>query len=481
MRQNNKLKKALSFCSDFVHREPYLWIGGAIFLVFLGVTGISISSRHIREYAPSFDLILNMEVPADAGSVEVYLNADWNHPYHVPILPRGQSKYVFSNIPSKITSLRIDPADTKNARVRISGIWLSTSPNYRPAPSRLLHGFDVKGWSFEQLSISENQASSTTFLTTGVGNFLHHSCNIHLPRLLPSTLKVRLFLFMLLGTAWCSAIAGLLGLLLGIRTILWPLIGKAPTWKNYARSLLIKLLVLLCAILLSLGVGEIILRIASPHAHNIFSNTVSAPKALLYGWATPPNWPIYSINQNTGEIKIEKANSQGWKDVEHPFTKPPDVFRILVIGNSHTFGLPDIERIYPRRLEKILHDRHYENVEVIVMAASAWSTDQELIALENEGVLYNPDLVILQWCDNDLYSNINYEANRQALNSAKPQWARPYMYKMQNGQLTKLDYSREFVRHREKAHTLARILKRISTWIDQSAWNYHAKSFFENI
>ena len=63
--------------------------------------------------------------------------------------------------------------------------------------------------------------------------------------------------------------------------------------------------------------------------------------------------------------------------------KPPGAFRILIFGDSHTFGLPELSKLYPRQLEAILHERGYTDVEVITISGPAWGTDQYVEALAN--------------------------------------------------------------------------------------------------
>src|SRR5574337_1459165 len=58
-----------------------------------------------------------------------------------------------------------------------------------------------------------------------------------------------------------------------------------------------------------------------------------------YGWRHPPgrSGPWYDDH---GEFKTTvRINSKGLRDVEHPYEKPPGVFRILVLGDSYMEGL----------------------------------------------------------------------------------------------------------------------------------------------
>ncbi len=92
-------------------------------------------------------------------------------------------------------------------------------------------------------------------------------------------------------------------------------------------------------------------------------------------------------------------NSLGYRDVEHAKEKPPGTIRILVLGDSMTFGhaIADDE-IWPRRLAELVGPR----VEIIAMAHNGWSTADQLHALRRGGLEYDPDLVVVGVVDNDL-------------------------------------------------------------------------------
>ena len=91
-------------------------------------------------------------------------------------------------------------------------------------------------------------------------------------------------------------------------------------------------------------------------------------------------------------------NSKGYRDKEHAITKPTDRVRMLILGDSMTFGwgLADDE-IYP----KLLADLAGPRVETIVLAQNGWSTADELEALRREGLDYTPDIVVIGVVTND--------------------------------------------------------------------------------
>ena len=127
------------------------------------------------------------------------------------------------------------------------------------------------------------------------------------------------------------------------------------------------------------------------------------------GWAAPPHvvW-VSETREFEQEIEI---NSRGFRDVEHDLEPQPGVFRIVVLGDS--FMEADevaLEESFVRRLEARLIDRH---VETINLGVRAYGTAQELITLEEVGLAYRPDLVVLGYfLGNDTSGNSRwFESN----------------------------------------------------------------------
>jgi hypothetical protein len=108
-----------------------------------------------------------------------------------------------------------------------------------------------------------------------------------------------------------------------------------------------------------------------------------------------------------GQIKefsnMVELNSLNFHDVEHSLTKPENVFRIVVLGDSFTEAREvPLEKIYPRLLEAELRARLGLPVEVISLARSGNGTKDNCRALERLGLAFKPDLVICQFFSNDL-------------------------------------------------------------------------------
>jgi len=106
------------------------------------------------------------------------------------------------------------------------------------------------------------------------------------------------------------------------------------------------------------------------------------------GWALRPL--AHATSKRTGSEIDYRINSLGLRNRETPYKKPEGVFRIVLVGDSRTFGwgVP-LEKHFSTLLEG-----YFKDVEVINMGVSGFGVDQELLFLDSEGFRYEPDLVI---------------------------------------------------------------------------------------
>lgn len=104
-----------------------------------------------------------------------------------------------------------------------------------------------------------------------------------------------------------------------------------------------------------------------------------------------------------------RINSRGLRDREIAPGKPPGTTRILVLGDSFTYGSGvAAEDTYPKRLERLLAARGPGAVEVINAGVSGWGTVHEAAFLRREGWAYEPDVLVLQvFPNNDLDENLH--------------------------------------------------------------------------
>ena len=106
------------------------------------------------------------------------------------------------------------------------------------------------------------------------------------------------------------------------------------------------------------------------------------------GWRLEPG--ARGSSSATGELVEYSINAQGLRDADHSYEKPAGRFRIVLLGDSDTFGYGlAIEKHFSSLLEG-----YWANVDVINMGVGGFGIDQELLLLRKEGLRYEPDLVV---------------------------------------------------------------------------------------
>ena len=118
------------------------------------------------------------------------------------------------------------------------------------------------------------------------------------------------------------------------------------------------------------------------------------------GWAVKP-----SLNNTTpfGEGKFVNTNSKGLRGkTEYGYARVPGKKRILVLGDSFTFGTEvSDDETFSHYLESDLPD-----TEVLNLGVQGYGQDQMLLYLKNEGIKYRPDIVVLGFVFVDAYRNL---------------------------------------------------------------------------
>ncbi len=143
-----------------------------------------------------------------------------------------------------------------------------------------------------------------------------------------------------------------------------------------------------------------------------------------FGWALIPNSETrhYSSEFDT-RVSI---NGQGLRhDRDIPYGRPVGKRRILLLGDSNTFGHGvNIEERFGEKIEKRLRD-----VEVVNMAVYGTGTDQQLLLYLDEGVKYAADLVIL------CYGIDNIERNATKARLTSNRWVGKPSFELRDGEL----------------------------------------------
>jgi lysophospholipase L1-like esterase len=109
------------------------------------------------------------------------------------------------------------------------------------------------------------------------------------------------------------------------------------------------------------------------------------------------------------------TNRQGYRnDRDFQVEKPPGVLRVIALGDSATEGFEVRQNhTYAAVLERYLV-KNGVRAEVFNTGVSGFGTAEELIYLENEGIKYKPDVVVLGFFGNDFEDNVRSDLFRIA-------------------------------------------------------------------
>jgi lysophospholipase L1-like esterase len=111
------------------------------------------------------------------------------------------------------------------------------------------------------------------------------------------------------------------------------------------------------------------------------------------------------------EFAVEYVhNSRGLRDeVEHALPKPEDTTRILVLGDSFAYGTGnEYGESWPVLFKRRLRAEGYQ-VEVVKAGVPGYDTRTEALYLERIFADYLPDIVLLTFLPNDLFTNGPFE------------------------------------------------------------------------
>jgi len=164
-----------------------------------------------------------------------------------------------------------------------------------------------------------------------------------------------------------------------------------------------KLLALLISSALALGVGEIAFRLAGVSNPNFYGPDPER------GWVLIPGTTGLWTKEGRAQIRI---NASGMRGPDVAAKKPPDTFRIAVLGDScvEALQVPE-EQTFAKLLERELAAcpavaAAYGHVESLNFGVSGYGTAQELLALRTQVAPFEPDLVLLAfYAGNDVRNN----------------------------------------------------------------------------
>jgi len=157
-----------------------------------------------------------------------------------------------------------------------------------------------------------------------------------------------------------------------------------------------KVAVVCISILIGLLFAEIALRVVG-YYYPIFYTT-----DWDRGYALKPYQEGWYRKEGESYVRI---NSEGLHDREHSLEKPPDTFRIAVIGDSYAeafqVGMSQAFWVVMEKELKQCAGVNGRQIEAINFGVSGYSTGQQLLTLRQKVWAYKPDVVLLAFTTNN--------------------------------------------------------------------------------
>ncbi|MFN0151583.1 MAG: SGNH/GDSL hydrolase family protein [bacterium] len=168
------------------------------------------------------------------------------------------------------------------------------------------------------------------------------------------------------------------------------------------------------AVAIALGAGllvaEIAVRAWNPvEIHQVRGlNASFAQHDELLGWRLEPNASARFVREDF-DVLVSN-NSHGFRDREYAVEKPRTTRRIVILGDSMTWGLGvENDSCYSEVLERALAAAPATSagapVEVLNFGAAGYGTDQEYLLLRDTAIRFAPDVVVIAYNANDVLNN----------------------------------------------------------------------------
>jgi lysophospholipase L1-like esterase len=171
-------------------------------------------------------------------------------------------------------------------------------------------------------------------------------------------------------------------------------------------SILLNVILLAAAILLGCITLEVALRVIFARSLDFSMEMWKYAVQLKRPVANPQLSFAHAPNRSAFLMGVPVSiNSEGLRDREFSLDKPPDVYRIMMLGDSTTFGWgvkqdDTAAKFLERKLNADL-PTGYNRVEVMNTGVGNYDTVQEATYYETIGWEYHPDLVVLVFFIND--------------------------------------------------------------------------------
>jgi lysophospholipase L1-like esterase len=176
----------------------------------------------------------------------------------------------------------------------------------------------------------------------------------------------------------------------------------APRTKSSLRDWTLNALTLLITLAIGYGAAEAYVSYAVDDGMQFDLEMWRYARAIKRQSANPAIGHEHTPNTRAHLMGADVTiSSQGLRDREFPMTPPPGRTRILMLGDSLTFGwgVP-AERTHSKRLEQMLWQAGHD-VEVINTGVGNYNTEMEVAYFLERGASFEPHYVVLNYFIND--------------------------------------------------------------------------------
>ena len=135
----------------------------------------------------------------------------------------------------------------------------------------------------------------------------------------------------------------------------------------------------------------------------------------VLGWVHMPDKEGYSISK---EFKVKRrVNKDGFIGPDYNYDKDSDTYRVVIAGDSLTeaFQIKESDTFAALAERSVNNLDLDKKVEIMNMGIAGVGTKKEIYILENNGLKFDPDLLILAFfAGNDFYDNMTENINPEA-------------------------------------------------------------------
>ena len=178
--------------------------------------------------------------------------------------------------------------------------------------------------------------------------------------------------------------------------------------KEKIRALLGGLIISLFTFLLLFLCLELGLRVLKIQSDNFIKQDP------VLGWVHAPNKEGYSISR---EFKVKRRiNKDGFIGPDYSYAKDSEVYRVVIAGDSLTeaFQIKESDTFAALTERNVNNSDPSKKVEILNMGIAGVGTKKESYVLENKGLKFNPDMLILAFfVGNDFSDNMTENINTE--------------------------------------------------------------------